>query len=62
MVRITPETVDWAVVLANVSGGCLIVTEARLDFDGLSLVSHNDVALLCTNEILERTNIRVVLK
>jgi len=37
-------------------------TKASLDFDSLSLVSLEDVALLSSNKILKRTGILVILK
>ena len=50
------DVVDWAVMLA------LIKSELQVDFDLLSLVCLEDVALLSTDEVLERRGVSVVLK
>jgi hypothetical protein len=54
--RVSLKGINWAVVLARLK------TETGLDFNCLSLVSLEDVALLGTDEILEGARILIILQ
>ena len=56
MSGVSLQGINGAVMLAGFE------TESRLDFNCLSLVSLQDVPLLGTDEVLERTGILVVLQ
>ena len=56
MSRVSLNGVDWAVMLA------LLKTELQVDFNLLSLVGLQDVALLGTDQILKRGSLSVVLE